>query len=644
MLALLLPKGSETLYDTIRLSADAPATPAYTRETREIAGVRVDVAVGVEQAQQLLPNILSSDAVSVDVETRGVAPADRWRITAVGIGDPTGTKVVILDPRDPRQAELIRDTLNRAPELHVHNAAFDVPILLRAGLLSDTAVTSVWDTLVIARMANPGGQNSLTGCAARLLGLPAAPPPWAGLPGKWSAARWYREADISRARYLDGLAADVSITARLEVPLMKELRRLYSQAPFWGTDDSRLHVLIERENTIVRMMARRCAEGLPADLAYADEFRDRYSVDIQLREARLGAAGISASTPATMATWLTDHGHIDRYWKRTPTGKPSTEKKLIKALAKRVPEVADYLTVRAGQKMFGYLDTITASVSETGLVHPTFNICAARTGRMSVSDPALQQFPAAARGILLSPFESGLASCDWSSIEVVMAAAVGRDAGLLGLIHNGRDPYTLAMEAAGIDRDTAKVVILAGQYGQRIASLARTLGTDLDAAKRVRENVFGSMPGVQTLMGEMTRIAERGYMATVSGRVIPITRDPATGRRKTYTGTNYVIQGSSYDLMADALAEVDRRGLSPHVMLSIHDELVIEDTAEVKAEISEIMSTPPARLLEHVGDLPLTLRAEPEPLGERWGKPGKSADLKTFDADDLHMTDSGEDD
>ncbi|SII09374.1 DNA polymerase I [Mycobacteroides abscessus subsp. abscessus] len=619
------------MLDMTSVTPDAPAVPAYSYEVREVAGVRVQVGVGVHAAQELLPAILSGEHVSVDIETYGTAPADRWRIKAVGIGSSDGRTVVVLDPRDPRQGDLLRDTLDRTTELHVHNAAFDAPILMRAGLL-DAAVDRLYDTLVVARMSNPGGQNSLSACASRLLGLPTSPSPWADLPGTWSAGKWYREADLSRARYLDGLVADVSVTARLCDPLIGELRRLASKAPFWAVDEFELRRLVERETTIMRMMVRRTAAGLPADLDYADAFRDRYSVDIQLRAARLESAGIKASAPNTMSVWLQTHGHIDSRWERTGTGKPSTAKKLLKSLANRVPEVADYLTVRGAEKTFAYLDTISQSVEATGLVHPTVNVGAARTGRMSISDPALQQFPAAARGILLSPFDKGLVSIDWSSIEVVVAAAIGQDAGLLRAIANGLDPYSLAIEAAGIGRDIAKVVILAGQYGQGPTSLARTLGITVDEAVTLRDTIFASMPGVQGLIATMTRAAHGGHVTTLSGRTIPIAR--VNGQLKAYTGTNYVVQGSAYDLMAEALYEIARRGLGEHVMLAVHDELVVNGDPAVVAEVAEIMSTPPARLVEHVGDLPLTLRAEPEPLGDRWGKPGKSTDLATFDIEE----------
>lgn len=623
------------MLDISIVTPDAPALPAFTREVREVAGVRVQVGVGVQAAQELLPSILAGEHVAMDIETFGVAPAERWRIKAVGIGSADGATVAVLDPRDPHQADLIRDTLDRAVELHVHNAAFDAPILLRSGLLSDAVVDRLYDTLVVARMSNPGGQNGLSACATRLLGLPASVSPWADLPGQWSANRWYREADLSRARYIDGLVADVSVTARLCDPLIAELRRLYARAPFWAVDEFELHRLVERETAIMRMMVLRTAAGLPADLDYADQFRDKYSVDIQLRAARLEAAGIKASAPNTVSAWLENAGLIDARWERTATGKPSTAKKLLKSLANRATEVADYLTVRSAEKTFSYLDTIAESVAATGLVHPTVNVGAARTGRMSISDPALQQFPAAARGILLSPFERGLVSIDWSSIEVVVAAAIGRDAGLLHAIADGLDPYSLAVEAAGVERDVAKVVILAGQYGQGPISLARTLGITVDEAVTLRDNIFAAMPGVQGLIASMTRTAHGGHVTTLSGRTIPITR--FNGQLKAYTGANYVVQGSAYDLMAEALYEIARRGLGAHVMLAVHDELVVDADPSVVAEVAEIMSTAPARLVEHVGNVPLTLRAEPEPLGERWGKPGKSADLKTFDIEEEEL-------
>lgn len=605
--------------------------PAYVHEHRDIAGVRIEVAVGIEAAEKLLPSILDSGIVPVDIETFGLGDK-RWRVKAVGIGDATGTKVAILDPRDDKQAALIRDTLDKAQTILLHHAAFDSVPLVHCGLLALDDIDKIIDTLVIARLARPGKTNKLEVVGQEVIGLASPGSAWTGLRGgQWSADRWYTEGDLGMARYIDGLAADVSVTARIYLQLLGLYRQMSTHAPWWSRGEYGLQGIANREIVISRMMLRRSAIGLPADLGYADAFRDRYSVDVQTRTARLESAGISHSTPSTMAKWLEDNGIVDAKWKRTDKGAISTDKKILKQVAHRLPVVADYLTVRSAVKVFGYLDTIASDKAITGLVHPSVNVDSAITGRMSISNPALQQFPPAARGILISPYEAGLASIDWSAIESVMAGGLGHDVALLTAIANGLDPYSLAMEAAGIDRKTAKVVILAGQYGQGVPSLARALGIPEDEAKVVREKVFASMPGVKHLMDTTRQLAERGYVSTISGRAVPITHD---GRRyKSYLGTNYCVQGSAYDLLAESLLKINAAGLRDHVYLAVHDELVVEDTPEVTAAVSEIMSTPPDYLKEHVGDLPLTLTAEPESLGDRWGKPGESTDLTTYTAD-----------
>lgn len=606
---------------------DAPCRyPAYTHDFRDVAGVRVEVAVGVEEAQKLLPAILTTGTVAVDIETFGLK-ADRWRLKAVGIGDATGTRVAVLDPRDTRQADLLRDTLDATACLLLHNGSFDAVPLVHTGLMSLDAVDKIIDTIVLARMARPGGSNGLEQVAS-VIGVKSSGSPWAGLHGSWGAEKWYRTADLGMARYLDGLVADVSVTARIFTPLGEQFSALMAKAPWWGRGAGGVRSIAERELTVSRMMIRSAVIGLPVDLDYADEFRDRYSVDVQLRDSRLTDAGITSSKPSSMAKWLEHSGIADAKWERTETGQIKTAKKLLKPLAPRVPLVADYLTVRNADKVFGYLDTITAEKGVTGRIHPTVNVDAARTGRMSVSGPALQQFPPAARGILLSPYEEGLASIDWSSIEVVVAAALGRDKGMLTAIATGLDPYSLAMDAAGIDRDTAKVVILAGQYGQGIPSLARTLGTDEAEARTVREKVFSSMPGVKALMDAASRLAESGFVSTIAGRAIPIARDG--NRFKAYTGMNYIVQGSAYDLLAEALVKIAASGLRDHVCLAVHDELVVSADPDVTQAISEIMSTPPDYLTEFVNGLPLSLKADPDLIGNRWAKPGKSTELTTY--------------
>jgi DNA polymerase-1 len=617
------------LAPVVALTAPASPYPAYVRETRDIAGARIDVAVGVREAQDLLPEILATGRVAVDIETSGLG-ALRWAIKAVGLGDATGTKVAILDPRDPRQADLIRDSIARAGELLIHNASFDAVPLVHCGLMTLDDVDKVVDTITIARLSNPGQPASLEKCAG-LLGVSSDGHPWKGLPGSWSSERWYGYADLGMARYLDGLAADVSVTARLHQVLVQRFTTLSARAPWWGRGSGGIQRVLDREITVTRMMISRSVLGLPVDVDYADDFKDRYSVEIQHRSARLEAEGVTFSNPATMASWLENAGIADAKWPRTDSGKLSTEKRILKQVASRYQVVADYLTVRNAEKVFGYLDTCVTDASVTGCVHPSINVYGAKTGRMSISSPALQQFPATARGVVLSPYSNGLASVDWSSVEVVVAAALGRDQGMLDAINAGLDPYSLAMDAAGIDRDRAKVVILAGQYGQGIPSLARTLGITHEDAQTLRTTVLSAMPGIERFMQETRNLARRGVVSTLDGRVVPVERDQSGRGFKEYVGTNYVVQGTAYGLLSEALYRLDAAGLRPHILLPIHDELVVDADPEVTQAVSEIMSTPPDWLAEFLGDQTLRLSADPEPIGDRWTKPKKSMDLTTFD-------------
>lgn len=609
-----------------------PPSPysAYCRAERILAGVRVEVGVGAEAVMDLIPDILATGRTNADIETMGLG-ADRWRIKAVGLADRTGTKVAILDPRDPRDARLLRDTFTRSVEIALHNASFDAPPLVHTGLMAIDDLDKVVDTLVLARMGAPGQPAGLDAVASRVLGLPKSASPWTGLAGAWTAATWYRRADLGMARYIDGLAADVSVTARLVDPLVERIRALYAKAPWWGRGEGGFRRVLVREIEVSRMWLRRSTLGLPVDSDYAAAWRDRYEVEIEARRSRLEQTGITSTNPATMVRWLTAAGVADHRWPRTSTGAISAAKPALVAVASVHRPIADYLTVRGADRVCSYLDAMEAEASITGRVSPTINVYGAKTGRMSISNPPLQQFSPAARGILLSPYPHGLASIDWSAVEVVVAAILGRDAGMLDYIARGEDVYKLAVDAGNIERDSAKNVVLADLYGRGLRSLSRKLGIDSAAAEALRDKVRQHMPGVTEFAEKTKRLAETGYVATLDGRTVPIDRDPK-GRLRAYAGTNFVCQGTAYALLAEALVEVRRRGLQDHVLLPVHDELVVDADPTVTAEISEIMSTPPDFVREHLAGLPVRLAADPERIpGGRWGKPGKPTDLKTFD-------------
>jgi DNA polymerase-1 len=241
---------------------------------------------------------------------------------------------------------------------------------------------------------------------------------------------------------------------------------------------------------------------------------------------------------------------------------------------------------------------------------------------MSVGSPPLQQYPASVRRIFR--FDEPATSMDWSSIEPVYFANVVGESLLIDRFEVDSDDkadYDLYMpiaEAAGVDRTRAKVVLLAQLYGQGAPSLGSQLGiTEADAYELVRA-VMATMPKIVRATEKIKAASERfGKIQTMSGRIVPQDSDPRTGNHRYfgYIGVNHLVQGSCYDLLAEAIYEMHLRGLDDALYMAVHDELVV--ATEAADEVSQIMLTPPPAFIEAAGRTP-RLRVGRADLGRNW--------------------------
>lgn len=274
-------------------------------------------------------------------------------------------------------------------------------------------------------------------------------------------------------------------------------------------------------------------------------------------------------------------------------------------------------------------------------VHPHIGVnTAARTGRMSISGPALQNLAGGAfepgveddtglRGLLLADSEMVLVGCDLSHVEPSIMAAASGDPLLQAHCEPGMDVYVEAGvavwgEAArevGEDGDLTpaaqgmrkkmKVVVLALMYGMGDKSLASSLGVSIPEAAAVRKKVLTVYPKVGRWIDARRADAKRcRTLRTLSGRPLPDVR------HKPYLATNYTIQGSAADLFKSMCVEVsDKLPAGARLWLPVHDELVVECRPEAVDEVVELLASCMRREVEGV-----LVWGEPKVLGEKWAK------------------------
>ncbi|MYE92902.1 MAG: DNA polymerase I, partial [Gemmatimonadetes bacterium] len=306
--------------------------------------------------------------------------------------------------------------------------------------------------------------------------------------------------------------------------------------------------------------------------------------------------------------------------KRTKTG-PSTDSSVLEELAVRGHELPRLMMdYRQLEKLRNtYVDALPALVNpETRRIHTTFNQAVAATGRLSSSDPNLQNIPIRTpvgreiRKGFIAPEGALLLTADYSQIELRILAHFSGDEVFVRAFREGKDVHreTAAVifdipggEVTGGMRDQAKTVNFATLYGQGPFGLARQLGIPMEDAKRFIAQYFERFAGVRRFLDEQVAQAkELGYVATLMGRRrrIPELRARAWNVRQfgERVAQNTPIQGTAADLIKVAMIRIrDVLGsdAEARMVLQVHDELVFEVAAErvddVGAAVVEVMES-----------------------------------------------------
>lgn len=592
--------------------------------------------------------------VSVDIETFGTGRYSA-RLKCVGFSDATedGGTAIVLDPRDPRQRDAIGHLVRHAPTLVFHNSPFDVPNMARNGLIGLDHLAKVEDTLLYARLAEPDSlvSKNLARTGARYLGTSTED----HLGKAFKAAglttdQGYYQFDLDRLLYLMGNAADAVMTSRLR-PLVRQAAydRLTTGHPFTenGVTGDEAWALIDRVQRFNRILLRRAIKGLRVDLEFLDDYRARTGARLERAEAELARHGVEPGNGNSLVRFLEKHDGIPDGYPVTPKQKtPSTKAEDLETLEHPLAEV--FVAQKQIAKVQNdYLQKVVDQSGEDGRIYPVTNVLAAVTGRASMADPPLHQFPADARGIVMSDEGDRFTSSDWSQIEpvVITNIAAGRgskvDLEVIEAFESGADFYRPIMDQAGIVRDVAKVVLLAQLYGEGVKKLAADLKVSLERAEELRDSILTTLPGVAALVraksactqpgqreGLLRSIArDYGVVFTLAGRIAPVPMgrgwvDEETGEvgppsRAVHKGVNYHVQGSAFDVLMETVIAGDDAGLADTLYLTMHDELVTsEDAAD---EWQKIMQTPPERLCHLAKRVPL-LRTDRADMGERWAK------------------------
>jgi DNA polymerase-1 len=393
--------------------------------------------------------------------------------------------------------------------------------------------------------------------------------------------------------------------------------RLYGQLKADLDAHAMLELLEEIEMPLVPVLADMEKAGVRIDLDFFESLRERFTREIALIEQeiyKLAGGEVNLRSVPQMRELLFAKLELPVI-RKTKTG-PSTDESVLSELAARGHEIPRLiLEYRELDKLDGtYVSKLPALVHpETGRIHTTFNQTVAATGRLSSSDPNLQNIPV--RTALGREIRKGFVpaaghvflSADYSQIELRVLAHLSRDPAFVEAFRANRDIHReTAARIFGVEpdavsagmRDQAKTINFATIYGQGAAALAGQLGISRSEADEFIASYFERFAGVRLYLDEMKEQArEKGYVSTLLGRrrYIPEIRSRNPGVRGfgERLATNSPIQGTAADLIKIAMIRLHERlaasGTGARMILQVHDELLFEVPVGATDETLEIV-------------------------------------------------------
>jgi DNA polymerase-1 len=449
---------------------------------------------------------------------------------------------------------------------------------------------AVFDSMLASFVLDPGRRSHAIDTLA-LEHFGRAIPAYGDVAGRGRSEIAFEEVAVERAAAYAG--ADAATVLALRDLFAPSLAEMQLEPLLQELEMPLVPVLVDMEWTGIAidpaLFARLSAE-LGAELM-------RLEGDI----ARLAGGALNLNSPRQLASVLFEQHQLP-VLKKTKTG-PSTDADVLEQLAAmghQLPQLI--LEYRELQKLKGtYVDALPAAVNpRTGRIHTSFNQTGAATGRLSSSDPNLQNIPvrtprgeAIRRGFVPAPGCAFLVA-DYSQIELRLMAHLSGDAAFIEAFQQGGDIHrqTAALifnvpvaQVTSEMRARAKTINFATIYGQGAFALSRQLGIAQDEAKQFIARYFERFAGVRAFLDGQIRLArEQGYVETLlkRRRYIPEIRDKnfnmrAYGERN---AQNSPLQGSAADLIKLAMIRIHRamreRGLASRMLLQVHDELVFE--------------------------------------------------------------------
>ncbi len=422
----------------------------------------------------------------------------------------------------------------------------------------------------------------------------------------------------------DSLAASAMVLLR--PVLEEELKRTSADCLYDSMEEPLLRVLADMEY-----------EGVKIDLAQIRIYADELGKEVAAREKEIremaGEPDLNIASPKQIGNLLFDKLHLDPHAKKSSRGAWQTDEATLAAIADRHPIINKILEYREVRKLLStYVEPFPSYVSQvTGKIHTTFNQALTATGRLSSSNPNLQNIPIRSergkeirKAFVPSDPAGFILSADYSQIELRIMAHLCKDPHMTEAFRNGVDVHrATAAKIFGVNpedvtdeqRRVAKTANFGIMYGISSFGLAQRLRISRSEAKSIIDGYFEAFPSIRDFIAETVRKAgEDGYVETIFGRrrYLPdIKAKNATLRSLAErNAVNAPIQGTAADIIKIAMISVADKiregGFKSKMVLQIHDELLFDTFPGEEEALGKMV----VNEMEHVIALSVPLTVE----------------------------------
>ena len=530
--------------------------------------------------------------------------------------------VPFLEKDTPEYAEIVRPLFEDEKIAKIgQNIKFDLMVLRRLGI---TIRGRMYDTMILHYLLDPESRHNMNALAEKYLNY--KPIEIETLIGKGSKQLTMDLVNVERVK--EYAAEDADVTLQLKQALYPMIEQIGLQHLYFEIEEPMIAVLADIEMAGVRIDSEALA-------VYAVELNRKLAELEAAIRTEAGEPNLNINSARQLGEVLFGKMRIAEKPKMTKTKQFCTDEDYLQLFARKHRIVDLILEYRGVKKLLStYVEALPQLVNRsTGRIHTSFNQAVTATGRLSSTNPNLQNIPVRddmgrriRKAFIPSDDDHLLLSADYSQVELRLMAHLSGDESLIAAFEHGEDIHAATAaklfnktldEVTSEERRRAKTANFGIIYGISAFGLSQRLEIPRKEAKEIIDGYFASYPGVKKYMDNVVEKAkEEGFVSTIFGRrryLNDIASHNAIARGLAErNAVNAPIQGSAADIMKIAMINVHRRfaaeGIRSRVILQVHDELVVDmlrsEQERVTAIVTECMESAAqlkVRLIADVG-------------------------------------------